>query len=595
MSPSRAKDCAKLKGRTIVGSAFHATLAAVVIALLSVGCEGPIPPVSDPSDTVHGGAHRPVVGGSVGMVTSNHPQASAAGMEILAQGGNALDAAVATGAALGVVEPSGSGIGGVGWMTIYWAETDEIHVLNFTGRSPAALEAELFAEEAEAGGERLEALGLSQDPRVALIPGAAAAWAEVTERFGSLEPNAVLAPAIRLAENGHPLTVSMADRHEGIRSAFLEWDAIGADTWWNGASEAPGAGEVIRNPNLAATYRYLGENGFESFYSGWIAEEIASHYQRHGGVLTTDDFEAYSVSWEEPLHTTYRGHDVWNVKPNSRGGLSILQILNILEGFDLTAMGMNSPDYIHVMVEAFKLAGEDGAEWSYADPELLGVEVPFDRLLSKEYADERRGSIDMQRAATDVAAGIEVPGGTTHYNVVDGLGNMVSVTTTMGTSFGVALVGGETGVILNNRGRRFELDPDSPAFVGGCRRIRCNMAPSMIGRDGVPFAVLGTPGGNGIWQTQPQLITKIIDFGMDIQNAIESPRFRWDLGGTTVNLESRISSEVLDALAARGHDPQLLEPWSTAVGGMSGIIVDRDTGTFQGGADPRRDGYVVGW
>jgi len=558
-----------------------ALLAAGLVTLS--GCEAPPPPPTT-VQTPHGESFRPWVGGTEGLVAANHPQAAAAGFEVLAAGGNAIDAVIATGAALGVVEPFMSGLGGNGWMNIYWAETGTVEIVNFSGRAPEALTAGHFEGEEEVPGS---------GPLTMLVPGSPAAWAEVHERYGTMGPARLLRTAIRLAEEGYPITPFGASRHHASREHFLDWEAQGAESWWGGSRQAPEAGELVRNLRLARTYRTLAQEGFRAFYSGAIPEEISRFVQRQGGVLAVGDFETYAATWEEPLHITYRGYDLYNAAPNSSGGLAILQIMKILEGFDIAGMGLNSGDYIHHVVEAVKLAAADRAEWS-GDPEFMRVEIPFDRLLSDEYAEEQRARINPRRTAVAPTPGIMHPG-TTHYSVVDRHGNMVSVTTTMGSGFGSGVIGGETGVFLNNGVTWFELDPESPAYVEGGKRTRWNMGPTLVGRDGEVFIALGTPGGTGIWQTQPQLITKLLDFGMDPQNAIESPRFRFDLDGLTVQMEGRIPPEVGADLERRGHQVSVVDEWTMLVGGMNAVMRDPTTRIMKGGADPRRDGYVMGW
>lgn len=525
---------------------------------------------------------RPVVGGTQGMVASNHPLASMAGIEVMMKGGNAFDAVIAVGAALGVVEPMMSGLGGVGWMILHSARTGETHVLNFGGRSPAALSADNFPD----------GIG-NRGPLVALVPGSAAAWEALSKRFGTMSPAELLAPAIRLARDGYTLTRFGAARHAESAQVFLDRDGAGAKAWWGGNASPPQQGDIIRNPDLAATYERLAREGYPAFYRGETAREIATAFQQWGGVLTEADLAAYEVAWEEPIRTTYRGHELLGAAPNSSGGLAILQIMNILEGYDLRSMGLNSARYIHHVVEATKLAAEDRARWS-GDPDFMDEPIPLQRLLSDEYAAEQRRRITPDRAAWTGPVGANQVG-TTHYTVADGEGNLVAVTTTMGGGFGSGVMGGRSGVFLNNGVSWFELDPASPAYVQGGKRTRWNMGPTMVARDGVPFLALGTPGGTTIWQTQPQLLTKILDFGMDLQAAIESPRFRWELGGRTVRLEGRIPTGVLDGLRALGHEPEHLVDWTSGVGGMNAIHIDRSTGFLTGGADPRRDGYVIAW
>ncbi len=551
----------------------------------SVGCAD-APAEESPRDlsTPHGEAYRPTVGGSQGLVAANHPLAASAGFEVLLAGGNAVDAAIATGAVLGVVEPFMSGVGGVGWMNIYWAETGTVHILNFSGRAPRSLSADHF--DMEEGMAPRSAL-------TPLVPGSASAWARAQERFGTMNAPRLLESAIRIADEGFPITAYGAGFHDRHSYVFLDWDGVGADAWWDGRREPPQPGMRVRNPDLANLYRILAQDGFDAFYEGEVPQEIVSAYQEAGGVITEEDFRDYEATWESPLHITYRGYDVYNAPPNSSGGLAILQILKTLEGYDLREMEVNSADYIHHLVEAIKLAGADREEWS-GDPDFMDVEIPLDDLLSEEHAAQQRARIDPLMAATEVTAGRLQPG-TTHYSIADARGNLVSVTTTMGSFFGTGLVGGGTGVLLNNGVTWFELDPESPAYVEGGKRTRWNMAPTLIGHDGTPFIAMGTPGGPGIWQTQPQVITKLLDFGMDPQNAIESPRFRWQLHGTEVQAEGRIAPEVVSELERRGHSVHVVDSWTMAVGGMNVVKRDPASGLMWGGADPRRDGYVVGW
>lgn len=290
--------------------------------------------------TVSAEATRPVVVGTYGMVAANHPLASMAGMQVLMDGGNAVDAAVATAASLGVVEPYLSGAGGDGFMMIYWAATDEIRFLNFSGRAPQALSAEHFGSTIP-----------SRGPLVALIPGAPAGWETALKRFGSMTMHQVLQPAIHLAENGYPLTTYGADNHRSAQALFIDWDESGAEAWWDGSLFPPGIADIVRNTKLASTYRILAEQGAAAFYHGEIAEQIVDFVQKHGGVFTMEDMANFAPRWEEPLHSNYRGVDVYTPRPNSSGGMAISQVLNIIEGYDLASMGVNSADHVHVLVE----------------------------------------------------------------------------------------------------------------------------------------------------------------------------------------------------------------------------------------------------
>lgn len=529
-------------------------------------------------------AYRPVIIGTNGIVISNHPLATFAGVETLQKGGNAVDAAIATAAALGVVEPYLSGPGGDGFLMFYEAATGQIYFLNMTGRAPAALTLEHFTEQ---GASR------SRGPFASLIPGAVAGWDMARERFGRLSPAEILAPAIRLAEEGYPATEMAAREHRNAQGYFLDWDEAGAQAWWGGALNPPNAGDIIRNPKIARTYRTMAEEGFRAFYDGWIAEEIVRFNNKHGGVFSLDDFRNLEVYWEEPLQSTYRGYHIFTPRPNSSGGLAVPQILNIIEGFDIKSLGVNTPEYIHIMIEAIKLAAADRAEWA-GDPLFMDVEIPYDILLSKEYAAERRAQIDLNRAAADVKAGIEQPG-TSHITVVDKDGNLASMTMTLGSAWGSGMVAGETGLVLNNGVNWFEVDPTSPAVVEGGKRTRWNMAPAILLRpDGQPYMAIGASGGTGIWQTIPQVITKIIDFGMNPQDAVESPRFTYSLSGVRISVETRLS-DTFEALTALGHQVSPLGDWATSAGSVHVIVVNPETGAKFGGADPRREGYAIGW
>lgn len=528
--------------------------------------------------------NRPVIGGLNGVVISNHPMASMAGFEILKQGGNAIDAAVAVSAALGVVEPYLSGPGGEGFLMYYEAATGDVHFLNLTGRAPAALTLEPFLEDSSRQ---------SRGPLSSLVPGAVAGWELARADFGTMTAAELLAPSIELARGGYVATAIAAREHQNTQARFLDWDEAGAIAWWSGSLTPPVQGDVIRNNLLADTYQIMADEGFMSFYQGTIAEEIVEFYNRFGGVFSIDDFRNLTVRWEEPLHSTYRDFEIYTPRPNSSGGLAIPQILNVLEAYDLEAMGLNSAEYIHHFVEAIKLAAADRAEWA-GDPDFMVNDIPYELLLSKEYADERRALIDATVPASDVQAGVEQPG-TSHIAVTDSSGNMVAMTMTLGSGWGSGVVAGETGILLNNGVNWFELDPESPAVVEGGKRTRWNMAPAVLLQDGQPWGTIGASGGTTIWQTIPQVLTKIIDFGLDVQSAVESPRFAWTLNGLRVNAETRIDAEVLDELREMGHDINESGDWAQGLGSVHVIIVNPETGAIQGGADRRRDGYAIGW
>jgi gamma-glutamyltranspeptidase/glutathione hydrolase len=521
--------------------------------------------------------------GTQGMVAANHPLASLAGIQVLVDGGNAVDAAIAAAAALGVVEPDASGLGGDGFMMIRWAEDDSIHALNFSGRAPMAASIEAFPE--------LDDTPMS-GPAAAVVPGAAAGWNAALDRFGSLPVDRILAPAIAYAENGYVADAATADTHAWAIASFLEWGEIGARTWWGGGIEPPAVGQLVRNPNLAATYRTLAEEGLDAFYRGDLAARIAAAVQEHGGLMSVDDLAAYRPRWDEPLRGAYRGFDVHTVAPNASGGLAAIEILHLLEGFDLASMDALGAETVHLFVEAAKLAAADRAVWA-VDPAFVD-DIPLDRLTSRTYADERRAEIDRDRAATDVEAGVPQPG-TTHLTVVDRFGNVVSMTSSLGFGWGSGFVAGDTGVVLNNAMHMFDLDPESPMLVEGGKRPRWNMAPMIVEHDGSPILAIGTPGGTAIWQVLPQVLSRIFDHGMTLQAAIDAPRVSWRLSGPAIALEDRFDESTLEALAAKGHEPSAYTEWSVSMGGVNAIWIDPDDGRLVGASDPRRSGYVLGW
>lgn len=352
---------------------------------------------------------------------------------------------------------------------------------------------------------------------------------------------------------------------------------------------------MLIQTDLANTMRRVAQEGADVFYKGEIADEMARFYQENGGLFTKDDFANYEVEWTKPLHGNYRGYDIYS-PPGGEfcGAPPLIEQLNIVEAFDLRSM--EASDVLHVMVEATKLAGADRDAY-VADPKF--VYVPEKALTSKEYAAEQRMQIDLARAMETVPSGdADKYENTTHISVVDKDGNMVAYTTSIGSSFGTGVIVGNTGVFLNNGGGWMEFDENHiNKLEPPHKRPMNNISPPVIVvKDGKPFLNIGTPGGDAIWQTMFQLIVNVIDFDQDIQDAIESPRYRiYNFGGNDLRLESRISEDIINDLQARGHKVRLFTEWTMSVGGAQGVIVDFDKDVLMGGADPRRDGYVVGW
>ena len=536
-------------------------------------------------------AHRPIAMGTHGMVASANPLASLAGLTILQQGGNAVDAAVAVAAALNVVEPYMSGIGGCGYMLVYTADDRRLRALDYVGPAPRAATPDAFRDDEEKG----------HGPKSPLVPSNAAGWLTAHERFGRLDLAEDFAPAIAYADDGVPISLVNATFFR-VASEAGYLNAAARATFLPGGAP-PTAGTVLSQPRLAETFRRVVAGGKEVFYRGEIAERIAGAVQAEGGLLTFDDLAAYEPTWQEPIATAYRGYAIKTLPPPC-SGFQYLQTFNILEGFDLAASGQNSGETAHLMLEAMKLAVADRIAYTaLADP-------PLDGLLDKGYAAERRALIDPERArpsegerysgpppAVAVPAGrpsLAVPESTTHFDVVDRDGNAVSVTQSLGDGFGSGVMAGDTGVVLNNFAYWFDRDPRSPNVIAPGKKIEMCMAPAAIFRDDRLFAVIGTPGSFGILQTTAQMISNVLDHGFSIQAAIEAPRFR-TTDGLSVLAESRLPTATHEDLTRRGHQLEPIGDWSVLVGGGQGIMVDQESGVLMGGADPRRDGYALGW
>ncbi len=532
---------------------------------------------------------RPEIVGTHGMVTSNHPLASKVGMDILDQGGNAVDAAVAAVAAIGVVEPYLSGAGGDGFAFYYDAAADQLHYLNYSARTPQNLTLEHFKTDDD------EYSIPWRGPLSTMIPGAFMGWNELANRFATKSFADLMQPAIKLAEEGFPLTDMGANQFNNFLSMALDYGEFGLDAWYDGIPEAPRVGDIVRNPRLAETYRRVAEEGIEVFYGGEIGQHIVDVMQDLGGVWEIEDLENFYVEWDKPapIEFSYRDYDFYTVPYNSSGGVATAQILNMMEAYDLASMGVNSAGYLHLLIEAVKLAAADRAEWA-CDPDL--VDVPFDELVSKEYAAQRRAEINPYVASDGYQAGMERPGGTSTLSVVDKDGNMVTMVFTLGAGWGSGVTAGETGIVLNDACAWLETDPDSPAVVQGGVRTRWNMHMVLgMHQETAERFVMSTPGGTSIWQTIPQVITKMVDFDMGMQEAIESPRFRWSLSGVVTSLEDRISPEVISQLESFGHEIRLYSSYTMSVGGVAGVTYNPETGVMTGAADPRRDGYAIGF
>ena len=578
-------------------------------------------------------AHRPAVPGPNGLVTAGHPLASMAGLRMLMAGGNAADAAVATLATLNVVRPQMSGMAGNGFVTLYDRVSDRVYSLGATGAAPLAIDpASRTADE------------LNKGIHAGVVPGLFGGWIALLDRFGTMSLDRVLAPAIGYAENGHPIEASVVAAIESHKELFESFPS--SRRMFLPLGRVPEPGENFRMPDLANTLQRVVEAeqmalaagktrsdalqaAFDRFYRGDIAEEMARFYSENGGDFTMEDFARYEPIWAEPVHTTYRGYDVYTSPPTSRGGLEVTMQLNLVEGFDLEALGPGSPETIHLLAEAIKVAKAD--IYAYvADPAL--VDVPVDEMLSKDYASARRSLIDPSQVMAYPGAGnparVEVlqpggraagagasdgPGGhlgeqsyvgsTTSFSIADRFGNVIAATPTHGGGFGTGVVVGNTGLTFNNGTRIGSTSPypDNVNYVRGGQIPILNNSPIIVLRDGRFHAALGTPGGETIGQTQFQVLVNLLDFGMPIQEAIAAPRFtlrgepNFYRPGAEVrfSLEDRLPGEVVRTLEGLGYAVELASGY--AFGSIQGITLDAGTGTLMAGADPRRVAYAVGW
>jgi gamma-glutamyltranspeptidase/glutathione hydrolase len=526
-----------------------------------------------------------------GMVASAHPLASQIGIDILKSGGNAVDAAIAVNAALGLMEPIACGIGGDLFAIVWDSRTRRLYGLNGSGRA--------------AGGWTLDSLrarGLERVPELGgvpvTVPGTVDAWFELHKRFGKLPMRNILAPAIRYARDGHPVPPVIAfywQRGVGRFADFPAWQSTYAP-----GGKAPAAGDVFRNPDLAATYAAIARRGRDAFYRGDLAQRIATAVRAAGGVLAVEDLAAHTSTWVEPLSTQYRGYDLWELPPNTQG-VAALQMLNMLEPYDLRAMGHNTAATLHLMVEVKKIVYEDRARW-YADPAF--APAPLERLLSKAYARERAKLFDPARAATRIPAGDADlrTGDTTYLTVVDAERNCVSLIQSNYRGFGSGVVPERGGFCLQDRGNLFTLDPAHPNAYAPGKRPFHTIIPAFVTRDGEPVFSYGVMGGDVQPQGHVQVLVNIVDFGMNVQEAGDAARFHHEGSseptgevmqtGGVLHLESDVPAEVVRELTLKGH--RVTESFGS-FGGYQGIWIDHARGVLLGATESRKDGAAIGW
>ncbi|HWP95062.1 MAG TPA: gamma-glutamyltransferase [Gammaproteobacteria bacterium] len=524
-----------------------------------------------------------------GMAATSQPLATQIALEVLKRGGSAVDAAIAANAALGLMEPTGCGIGGDLFALVWDPKTARLYGLNASGRSPRSLTLTWFREN---GYTRIPSHG----PLPVSVPGAVDGWFELHRRFGRLPMKEVLEPAIRYARDGFPVSeliafywarsVPLLSKYENFKETFTL------------DGRAPRKGEIFRNPYLAATLEKIARGGRDAFYKGDIARTIAAYLKRQGGFLSYEDLAAHASEWVEPLSVDYRGYEVWELPPNTQG-VTVLQMLRILEGYDIRAMGFGSADYVHVFTEAKKLAYEDRAR-HFGDPAF--ARMPLAELLSREYAADRRSLIDMTRAAKRYDAGELRDGDTIYLTTADASGMMVSLIQSNYRGMGSGMTPDGLGFILQNRGELFTLEEGRPNTYAPGKRPFHTIIPGFITKDGKPWVSFGVMGGDMQPQGHVQIIVNLIDFGMNLQEAGDAPRIyhtgsseptgeRMADGGV-LYLESGYSPDTVQELLRRGHDVR----WNLGgYGGYQAILRDVQQGVYYGASESRKDGQAAGY
>jgi len=555
-------------------------LSVVMVAAVAVGVAGQ-QPSAKPSVL----AGRSRVATKYGIVATSQPLASQAGVQILERGGNAVDAAIAANAVMALVEPHYNGIGGDLFAIYYEARTGKLYGLNAGGWAPAGLTPEF-----------LKGKGITRMPGGGIhsvtVPGAVAGWDMLRMRFGKLPMADLLAPAIYYADDGFPVTDVIADYWAGS-AGRLAADPFAAETFLpNG--RAPRSGEIFKNPRLAATLRLIAQKGAAGFYEGKTADAIVNISRVKGGAMTLADLKDYKPEWVEPISTTYRGWNVYELPPNTQG-IAALMMLNIMERYPIADYGFHTTNAMHVMIEAKKLAYADMLRY-VADPHFSNV--PVTPLLSKEHGAERARLIDPRKAACDVEpsrlTGLTTASGgdTIYLSVIDRDGNIVSLIQSLYSSFGSGIVPPDTGVMLHNRGALFTLEPGHPNLLAGRKRPLTTLVPAFMSKGDVKIG-FGIMGGFNQAQAHAQFVSNVADFGLDVQEALEAGRFtKISFDGCDVDVEELVPERTRTGLEALGHEVSVIPPRSGVFGYGQAVMSD-GAGVHFGGSEPRHDGEAI--
>ena len=523
-----------------------------------------------------------------GMVAAAHPLASQVGVEILKKGGNAVDAAVATAFALGVVEPNASGLGGGGFILVYTARTKAVTAIDYREMAPLKATPDMYKMTPD--GKVVDNANVVGHRAVA-IPGTLAGLTLALKQHGTMSLKDVMAPAIRIAEEGYTVSKTLNGMMKDNFDKLSKYPAAAAIYLKGGLPYEVGDKLVLKD--LAKSYRLIAEKGPDVFYKGEIADAIEKEMQGKG-LITKADLAAYKPAVRTPVRGSYRGYEIISMAPPSSGGTHVIEILNILEGYNMTRLGFQTPESLHVMAEAMKRAFADRAKFM-ADTDF--VKVPIAGLISKGYAAELRKGISLDTVGTKIPAGNPLPfvgsGGTSHLSVIDRQGNIVALTQTINYFFGSGVLVPGTGIMLNNEMDDFNPQPGTSNSVEPKKRPLSSMTPTIMLKDGKPFMSLGSPGATRIISALTQIIVNVVDFRMNVQDAIEAPRIHCMTGD--IFMESRIPKATQDALAAKGHKLNVRGEMDLYFGGAQAVMIDRTSGMLKGAGDPRRDGVAVGY
>ncbi len=532
-------------------------------------------------------ASRSEVIGQHGMVATSHPLATQIGIDVLKKGGTAIDAAIAANIALGLMEPTGSGIGGDLFAIVWDAEEQKLFGLNASGPAPQSISLDYFKQQKLA---KIPPFG----PLPVTVPGAVDGWVKLHEKFGNQSFASLFEPTIGYAKKGHPVTETIAYYLDRSKEIFKQYPNF-SDVWMKDG-ETTGKGDIFKNPQLANTLEIIAEKGRAGFYEGEVAKTIADFIQAQGGFLTYEDLANFNSEWVEPVSTNYRGYDVWELPPNGQGMVA-LQILNILENFDVKKMGLFSSDYVHLFTEAKKLAFADRAK-HYADPNFS--KIPIEQLVSKSYAKERAALIDLAKAAQVDESGIPDGGDTIYLTAADQFGNMISLIQSNYRGMGSGMVPPGLGFMLQDRGELFSLEEGHANVIEGGKRPFHTIIPAFVTKDNKPYLSFGVMGGATQPQAHAQIIINLIDFGYNLQEAGDAPRLVHSgssqptdeimLDGGSLSLETGFGTAIEEALKEKGHK---LQYQKGIFGGYQAIMIK--DGVYFGASESRKDGQASGY